>query len=317
MTEVNYSAPLCACGNPITKFFKSGKPVKCCTPCRDKQDRKLRTKHNKRETECAQCGKAFVTVRAHQKFCSGACRSTARDRANGVRPMQYRQLRDCKSCGKAFKSKSSRYKTYCTRECAFAAKRQASIARPPKPPKPAKPPVLCTCVVCGVSFQAQHERSTCSVGCSMEKARRAANEANREKVGDKVSRPCKCCDKVFTPEYGNKRSVFCSDRCSTRFGRRHQCKNHRHRAKRMGVVYEPVNRLKVFERDGWRCQICSKPTPRKRMGSMYSNAPELDHRVPMSKGGSHTYSNVQCACRQCNNEKGNKTEAGQLPLLVA
>jgi 5-methylcytosine-specific restriction endonuclease McrA len=29
-------------------------------------------------------------------------------------------------------------------------------------------------------------------------------------------------------------------------------------------------------------------------------APTLDHIVPLSKGGSHTYDNLQCACFRCN-----------------
>jgi 5-methylcytosine-specific restriction endonuclease McrA len=73
--------------------------------------------------------------------------------------------------------------------------------------------------------------------------------------------------------------------------------------------------LKVFERDGWKCQICGKQTPRARRGYRYSNAPELDHRIPISKGGPHTYGNTQCACRACNLEKSNRSNVGQLPLL--
>src|SRR5690606_14803487 len=83
-----------------------------------------------------------------------------------------------------------------------------------------------------------------------------------------------------------------------------------------GVPYEPVNVLLVFERDGWRCQICGKDTPQSRRGTNYSNAPELDHRIPISKGGPHTYDNVQCACRECNGRKSNRTEEGQINMFT-
>jgi len=89
----------------------------------------------------------------------------------------------------------------------------------------------------------------------------------------------------------------------------------RQRARHCGVEYEPINVFKVFERDRWHCQICGKPTPKKNRGTRYPNAPELDHRIPISKGGPHLYSNVQCACRRCNGLKSNKNCDGQLPLF--
>lgn len=33
----------------------------------------------------------------------------------------------------------------------------------------------------------------------------------------------------------------------------------------------------------------------------------LDHIVPISKGGPHTYSNTQCLCRDCNLKKSDKS----------
>ena len=62
--------------------------------------------------------------------------------------------------------------------------------------------------------------------------------------------------------------------------------------------------IAVFERDGWRCQICGCDTPRELRGDRRApNAPQLDHIIPMSKGGGHTWDNVQCACARCNNQK--------------
>ena len=41
----------------------------------------------------------------------------------------------------------------------------------------------------------------------------------------------------------------------------------------------------------------------------------IDHMLPQSRGGKHTYDNLVCCCRQCNEEKGNRTpeEWGRLP----
>lgn len=60
---------------------------------------------------------------------------------------------------------------------------------------------------------------------------------------------------------------------------------------------------------------CGKPTPLKLRGTCKPRAPEIDHRVPIAMGGAHTYDNVQCACRECNQRKGGTVIVGQLPLL--
>lgn len=72
---------------------------------------------------------------------------------------------------------------------------------------------------------------------------------------------------------------------------------------------ENVNPIKVFERDKWKCQICGVKTPRKLRGTLDDRAPELDHVMPLSLGGAHSYMNTQCACRKCNAEKSNTPPA--------
>jgi 5-methylcytosine-specific restriction endonuclease McrA len=73
--------------------------------------------------------------------------------------------------------------------------------------------------------------------------------------------------------------------------------------KRRATVVETVNLLHVLERDNWTCMICGAPTPRHLRGTYEPNAPEVDHIIPVSKGGEHSYRNTQCACRRCNGLK--------------
>jgi len=54
----------------------------------------------------------------------------------------------------------------------------------------------------------------------------------------------------------------------------------------------PLNRRAVFSRDQYRCQYCG------------SQAENLDHVIPRSRGGTHTWENVVAACRRCNTRKG-------------
>lgn len=57
----------------------------------------------------------------------------------------------------------------------------------------------------------------------------------------------------------------------------------------------PVGRREVLKRDGHTCQYCGS---RKRL--------TLDHVIPKSKGGSHTWDNVVTACEPCNLKKGDR-----------
>lgn len=52
-----------------------------------------------------------------------------------------------------------------------------------------------------------------------------------------------------------------------------------------------LSRRAVFVRDGHRCQYCNGP------------AENLDHVVPRSRGGEHSWENVVAACRTCNARK--------------
>jgi 5-methylcytosine-specific restriction endonuclease McrA len=52
----------------------------------------------------------------------------------------------------------------------------------------------------------------------------------------------------------------------------------------------------VYERDQGLCQICLEPIPFDDM--------TLDHIIPLSRGGEHTYENVQTAHLSCNCRKG-------------
>lgn len=61
----------------------------------------------------------------------------------------------------------------------------------------------------------------------------------------------------------------------------------------------------IYERDDWTCQLYGKPVdPTLRWPHpMYKS---LDHRVPISRGGSHTRDNVQLAHLSCNSRKGGR-----------
>lgn len=57
-------------------------------------------------------------------------------------------------------------------------------------------------------------------------------------------------------------------------------------------------RFSIYKRDGYRCKYCGKT-------DRYTSL-EIDHIIPIAKGGKSKYDNLQTLCRSCNKNKGDK-----------
>jgi 5-methylcytosine-specific restriction endonuclease McrA len=60
-------------------------------------------------------------------------------------------------------------------------------------------------------------------------------------------------------------------------------------------------RRNIFHRDRNRCQYCGRVFPQCELN--------LDHVVPLSRGGKSSWINVVCACIPCNTRKGDRNPA--------
>ncbi|MFE5290192.1 HNH endonuclease [Nocardia sp. NPDC056611] len=76
-----------------------------------------------------------------------------------------------------------------------------------------------------------------------------------------------------------------------------------HRAKRRGAPRGTAFRsVDVFERDGWICYLCE--TPIDPAAPKHSGLePQVDHVVPLARGGVHRFENVRAAHAYCNGHK--------------
>jgi 5-methylcytosine-specific restriction endonuclease McrA len=234
----------------------------------------------------------------------------------------YRRL-NCGGCGSAF-ANTHKAAMYCAKAC----KLKAWIARNPdrhkahREKEAAKPETVCRvfagyCVGCGGAFVARnlHQRY-CTKTCVTATAKAAyqANSAVRKAM--RSMQGCAVCGgSVGGGETKPRR--YCSDTCAraseTTLSSRRAGKSRR-RARLKNVLVESVDPFKVFDRDGWRCQLCGTKTPKTKRGTYADNAPELDHILPLSKGGEHSYLNTQCTCRRCNATKSD-TPMGQMLLV--
>jgi len=89
---------------------------------------------------------------------------------------------------------------------------------------------------------------------------------------------------------------------------------HKYRALKLKAAYEDFSSIEVFERDGYRCQLCNRKT-RPDFNQYHKLHPELDHIVPLSKGGEHSRRNTQCLCHLCNLQKHNTGVYDQLRIF--
>lgn len=68
--------------------------------------------------------------------------------------------------------------------------------------------------------------------------------------------------------------------------------------RRKKVVVSHEWRSIVIKRDGVNCYLC-----RKTLQLFYI---EMDHAVPLSRGGRHHMDNLRVICSRCNTRKSNK-----------
>src|SRR5690606_32172104 len=69
----------------------------------------------------------------------------------------------------------------------------------------------------------------------------------------------------------------------------------------------------IYDRDNWICQLCGKPIDpnaehRNEDGSLNLWYKNIDHIIPLSKGGADAPHNVQASHFRCNVSKGNRIE---------
>lgn len=70
-------------------------------------------------------------------------------------------------------------------------------------------------------------------------------------------------------------------------------------------VEMPSRVSKLAERDGWECHYCGAPLG---WGHPLVTAPQVEHRIPRSRGGSNRLGNLVLACQPCNSAKGTMTD---------
>ena len=112
----------------------------------------------------------------------------------------------------------------------------------------------------------------------------------------------------------NKHQYYCK-LCATIRGPSHNKAWHKRNALKMGLYVESVEIRVLFKRDKERCRHCNSKL-NLNANKTQKRAACIDHIVPLSIGGEHSYKNTQLLCVPCNSSKGNRlTKNGEQLLL--
>ena len=158
---------------------------------------------------------------------------------------------------------------------------------------------------------AEKERIKVEQRSEQERQREAKIRALGNKIQVQIElNVCPVCGNLTT------RPKYCSDKCAKKVERKG--KEIKRRAKvRNAMVDKDITVLGLFKRDAGICYLCGKPcrlddyvmqNGQKQCGDWY---PSIDHVVPLSKGGKHSWDNVRLAHRICNSIKRDELVNGK------
>lgn len=250
-----------------------------------------------KHTECSECGKTVQLSRT----------SATTPRCNECRRSAAPSPRACIDCGREFVRRHGHICNTCTSaryRKRHGRKRYVATKR---------------CGWCGQAFETTTNATTaCCVTHGLWLTYNGAPPSSRELVhipaapvrwrsrfsDRKADSPwwrvivqgnCSWCGDSFTALSTTGNHRYCSDRCARRAVKAD-------RRRRMGgFAVSPARRRRLYERDGWTCQICAEPTSREYvMGDPWS--PTLDHIEPQSYAliPDHSDSNLRTAHAFCN-----------------
>lgn len=233
---------------------------------------------------------------------------------------------NCDICGKPFLPKTSIQKR-CSKECSYEAEvRQARERQRLKKGYYEKDRTR-TCDICGSTFtlNAWNQRR-CSDDCRAEAHRvyqkeyiennrhriRETAREYREKNRDKLLEGMKqwhADNREREKEYSRKRY---RENPKVREKAREYKRKNRHkytaaenkrRAAKFKAFVEDVNLVGLVKKKGFNCGVCGRlafPTIENRYHPLRA---QVDHIIPLSKGGEHSYANCQITHASCNAQK--------------
>lgn len=229
--------------------------------------------------------------------------------------------RTCPTCNQPFEAApkgTGPAPTYCSTRCRnradYLRRREAIGERRRSESKKRREGVVKECPQCGSSFSPARtaKQRFCCKSCGSAFGRDSPELVCSEPECTHLVRAKGLCSTHYNdthPEWRGRRDGSAESRRKAL-----RVKSAKRRANERGLESESVDRDVVGERDGWVCGICSVHIDRQLRYPDLASA-SLDHILPVSLGGPHTYENSRIAHLACNVKRGNRIEplAGAMP----
>lgn len=217
---------------------------------------------------CEACGTEMRTSQP-AKTCSPTCRQAAHRKRKGPKPPR---TRECIQCAARFcPVPASSPEGFCSAECRREHKRAYTRAWRAK----RNPPVVRQCPRCNRDFQTNTKKKRyCTDWCRAEHY----YELNREAIKARVETRMNSGERDHIVAVWLRNAKLREQRKLTNPGS-------------VGVSVRDWRRL--LTRYGHCCAYCGARSDRLQM----------DHVIPLSRGGRHAIGNVLPACRRCNTSK--------------
>ena len=190
----------------------------------------------------------------------------------------------CERCGTELrKPVHGPFPTYCSGKCRAGAsndRRRADGRYADSRARLRKPRVTKTCPYCMAEFDtARPEQIRCSNPACIR-----AHAAKLQRVNKSVTK--------YRRKHGRNPGSLAADA----------------RRRSAMVEGEPFRKRDVFDRDGWKCWLCDGDVdPEVKYPNPASAS--VDHVIPVSCGGVHSFENVRLAHLGCNCSRGNREAA--------
>lgn len=313
----NLKVYICNCVICEVEFKSTKENSKYCS---EKCYSEYRNLNPKNTFKCELCGKEFKSNKKERKFCSDYCsRKYIQDK---------KEIYTCQNCGKVFYKRTNggsknmfcsrecsakyiikvnkkhclncnaelkdRTKKYCSEECKIKHKEKEY-----------------TCKCCSETFKSTREKKYCSKECQLEANKKQMRE-RKKKLFIPELKKCKYCNNEFITQF-KKSKTYCSDECKRKMNnllsKLHDGKR-AERIQRNGKIHNDITLKKLYKKHNGLCSICGEKCDyedysisKEGYFIANSNYPSIDHIIPIAKGGTHTWNNVQLAHRICNSIK--------------
>ena len=141
------------------------------------------------------------------------------------------------------------------------------------------------------------------------KAERLSRKIGTETTKRLATHVCKNCGVEFCQMVtGYNSEVYCSERCQVRWLNRTRSEK-RYKTLMSRRHDNSISLERLYKRDNGICYLCGKQCDWEdgvtKEGTFIAgnNYPSIDHVVPVTKGGTHTWDNIKLAHRLCNTLK--------------